>query len=189
MGVDVGGRRKGFDVALVDGLSLVALHSRRSCRQVVELALAAAPAAIGIDSPAACAATGEKSRPGERKLAREVCPIFFTPDEAEVHSGNPFYGWVVEGLALYEALHAALPGTPSTEVFPSAAWTVWAGPRDGRPKPQWSREALVRAGLDGLPARCSQDARDAAGAALVAGLYGEGRTRDFGGIAVPLAGQ
>lgn len=189
MGVDVGGRRKGFDVALADGRSLVGLHSRLSCRQVVELALEAAPAAIGIDSPAACAATGEKSRPGERELARQVCPIFFTPDESQVRSGNPFYGWVVEGLALYEALHAALPETPRTEVFPSAAWTVWAGPRNGRPKALWSREALERAGIGGLPPRCSQDARDAAGAALVAGLYGEGRTRDFGGIAVPVAGQ
>ena len=189
MGVDVGGRRKGFDVALVDGSSLVGLHSRRSCRQVVEIALDAAPAAIGIDSPAECAVAGEKSRPGERELAREVCPIFFTPDEAQVRSGNPFYGWVVEGLALYEALREALPGTPRTEVFPSAAWTAWAGPRDGRPKPRWSREALERAGIDGLPARCSQDARDATGAALVAGLYSEGQTRDFGGIVVPLAGQ
>lgn len=189
MGVDVGGRRKGFDVALVEGASLVGLHSRRSCAEVVEIALEAEPAVIGIDSPASCASAGEKSRPGERDLAKEVCPIFFTPDEAQVRSGNPFYGWVVEGLALYEALRAALPGTPCTEVFPSAAWTAWAGPRDGRPKTLWSRQALERTGIDGLPARCSQDSRDAAGAALVAGLYGKGRTLDFGGIAVPRAGQ
>lgn len=189
LGVDVGGRRKGFDVAVLDGSTVALLASGASCDQVVEVALESAPAAIGVDSPARCAPPGERSRAGERLLAREVCPIFYTPDERTVRSGNPFYGWVVEGLALYEALRQRLPGTPCPEVFPSAAWTVWAGPRDGRPKAKWSRLALRRAGVAGLPARCSQDARDAVGAALVAAEYHRGRARDFGGIAVPGTGQ
>ena len=148
---------------------------------------AQAPVA-GIDSPSSCAPPGCRSRPGERALAREVCPIFYTPDEETVRSGNPFYGWVVEGLGLYAGLAEEAPGTECVEVFPSAAWTVLAGPRDGRPKPLWSREALEVAGLAGLPSRTSQDARDAAGAALVAALHRGGMTIDFGGIAVPREG-
>lgn len=188
VGVDVGGARKGFDVAVVEEQSLVSLEARCSRDRVVQIVADAGPAAVGIDSPSDCAPRGEKSREGERELARAICPIFFTPDEAAVRSGNPFYGWVVEGLELYASLARVQPKTECVEVFPSAAWTVWAGPRAGRGKAQWSRLALRRAGIEGLPRRCSQDARDAAGAALVAGLFARGRARRFGTIAVPRDG-
>lgn len=187
-GVDVGGPRKGFDVAVLEGLALVELLSGQDRAGVVRAINAGRPRVVGVDSPCACAKPGEKSRPGERELAREVCPIFYTPDEAAVRSGNPFYGWVVEGLELYRALGRSCPGSRLVEVFPSAAWTVWAGPRAGRPKASWSREALATAGVTGLPARMSQDARDAVGAALVARCEGSGDCRDFGGIRVPRAG-
>lgn len=189
VGVDVGGPAKGFDVAVVDRARVVCLLSRCSASDVVELARAYGAGAVGIDSPDRCAAPGEKSRPGERALAKEVCPIFYTPDETVVRSGHPFYGWMCEGLDLYEALGAALPSVRCIEVFPSAAWTVWAGRRDGRPKSQWSRLALERVGLHGLPDRCSQDARDAVGAALVARQFLAGETVSYGGIAVPRAGS
>ena len=187
-GIDVGGPRKGFDVAVLEGSTLVELLSGQDRADVATVVEGSVPVVVGIDSPCACADPGEKSRPGERALAREVCPIFYTPDEAVVRSGNPFYGWVVEGLELYGELGRRCPSSRLVEVFPSAAWTVWAGPRAGRPKAAWSREALAMAGLTGLPARMSQDARDAVGAALVARCEGHGSCLDFDGIRVPRAG-
>ncbi len=187
-GVDVGGPRKGFDVAILEGSVVVDLRSRQGRDEVAQLLAAAGPRVVGIDSPCACSPAGEKSRPGERRLAREICPIFYTPDEETVRSGNPFYGWVVEGLELYAAVQEALPVARCVEVFPSAAWTVWAGPRDGRPKAEWSRQGLEAAGVGGLPGRMSQDARDAVGAALVARADWHGECTDYGGIRVPRPG-
>ena len=189
VGVDVGGAAKGFDVCVADGAQVLDLESGCTVDEVVAVVKAHGARAAGIDSPDSCAAPGEKSRPGERQVAREVCPIFYTPEESVVRSGHPFYGWMCEGLDLYEALAAGAPRTKRVEVFPSAAWTVWAGKRDDRPKSRWSRLALKRVGVRGLPQRCSQDARDAVGAALVAGLYLAGETVSYGGIAVPRAGS
>lgn len=189
MGVDVGGVAKGFDVAVLDGATVVELAARCSRDRVLEMVKAFGPVAIGIDSPDSCAPPGKKSRAGERMLASEVCPIFYTPDEAIVFSGHPFYGWMREGLGLYAAIASAAPGTTVVEVFPSAAWTVWAGKRCGRGKPEWSRTALRRAGVGGVPQRCSQDARDAIGAAVVAGLHFAGETIRYGDIAVPRSGS
>lgn len=187
-GVDVGGARKGFDVAVIEGSTVVELLAGQTRSEVVGALEASGALVAGIDSPCACAAAGEKSRPGERALAREVCPIFYTPDEAVVRSGNPFYGWVVEGLELYAELRRACPRMRLVEVFPSAAWTVWAGARAGRAKPAWSRQALEASGVAGLPARTSQDARDAVGAALVARCEWHGACIDYGGIRVPRPG-
>ena len=189
VGVDVGGAAKGFDVCVADGAEVLELVSGCTVDAVVALVNAHSARAAGIDSPDSCAAPGEKSRPGERQLARELCPIFYTPEEIVVRSGHPFYGWMCEGLDLYEALAEEQPATERVEVFPSAAWTVWAGKRNGRPKSRWSRLALERVGVRGLPRRCSQDARDAVGAALVAGLFLSGETVSYGGIAVPRAGS
>src|SRR3954469_14464093 len=103
-GVDVGGPRKGFDVAVVDDERLVRLESGLRRDEVVALVEATGPRVVGIDSPASCAPDGETSRADERALGRAVCGIRWTPDAATVHSGHPYYGWVVEGLRLYEAL-------------------------------------------------------------------------------------
>lgn len=187
-GVDVGGPRKGFDVAILEGSKVIELLRGQGVDEAAGAITAAGAVVVGIDSPCSCAAPGEKSRPGERRLAREICPIFFTPDEETVRSGNPFYRWVVEGLALYAALAREAPAAEAVEVFPSAAWTVWAGPREGRPKSEWSRKALRSTGVSGLPGRSSQDARDAVGAALVARAHWHGETADYGGIRVPRPG-
>jgi len=187
-GVDVGGPRKGFDLAILEESEVVELLSGQGVDDAASAIAAAGAVVVGIDSPCSCAAPGEKSRPGERRLARELCPIFYTPDEETVRSGNPFYGWVVEGLALYAALATEAPAAEAIEVFPSAAWTIWAGPREGRPKSEWSRRALEFTGVAGLPGRSSQDARDAVGAALVARAHWHGETSDYGGIRVPRPG-
>ena len=97
--------------------------------------------------------------------------------------GNPYYEWIVEGLRLYEALEQQ--PCEVIECFPTASWTRWHGPRDGRSRADWSSECLKLLGLDGVPTRLNQDQRDAIAAALTARAHEEGRAELFGEIVVP----
>jgi predicted nuclease with RNAse H fold len=189
VGIDVGGRRKGFHGAAVRGSEVVAGPVR-----LVDVEAAAAwvvdldPAVIALDSPRTCAPPGESSRADERALARAVCGIRWTPERSRL-AGNPYYEWVEHGLELYAALAAAgLPPARLVETFPTAAWTIWAGPRGHVPRGEWSAAALADLGLAGVPERrLSQDDRDAIAAALVARLHADGATTLYGEIVTPAA--
>jgi predicted nuclease with RNAse H fold len=201
-GVDVGGRRKGFDVALIDvdwGLHrdmygelpngraarLIAVRRFADAEQAAAWLAERAPRLVAVDSPRHAAPPGARSRLDERELAARICGIRYTPDgrtlEAPHKSG--YYEWINNGLGLYAALEKA--GLPLIECFPTATWTRLHGPRGTRSRREWSREALSTVGIDGLPPRLSQDARDAIGAALTARLHAEGRTESCGEIVVP----
>jgi predicted nuclease with RNAse H fold len=141
------------------------------------------PRVIGIDSPCRPAPDGMRLRECEREVARSVCGIRWTPDAARLE-GNPYYEWVRNGLELYRGLDGA---AVLLEVFPTAAWTRWTGPRGSQSRAAWSRRALAELPVKGVPPRTSQDMRDAIAAAVTARLYEEGRVEMFGDIAVPLA--
>jgi predicted nuclease with RNAse H fold len=180
LGVDVGGRRKGFDAALVDDHALLHLAGGLSCKDVVALVESARPRVVGIDSPRSCAPPGATRRECERALARAICGIRWTPDRAQLDA-SPYYEWIREGLRLYAALEGE-----AIEVFPTASWTRWAGPRGARPRSAWTRDALATLGLSGVPARTNQDQRDAIAAAVTARAYSRGRAEIIGGeIVVP----
>jgi predicted nuclease with RNAse H fold len=183
MGVDVGGKRKAFDAALVEDHRLIGLRRRQSVEDVIEWVASAKPSVIAVDSPRSCAPPGWTHRPGERELRRAVCGIRWTPPKAQLE-GNRYYEWIVEGLRLYEALK----GRPVRviECFPTASWTRWRGARDGRPRSAWTREALAALDLRGVPPSTNQDMRDAIAAALTARDYDHGRYELFGDIVVPL---
>lgn len=183
LGVDVGGTRKGFDIALVDDHRLLTLAGGLSCEEVVELTEAERPTVVAIDSPRSCAVDGEATRDGERKLARTICGIRWTPDQKEIRR-NSYYAWIVEGLDLFDAL-AALD-CELIEVFPTASWTRWCGKRGKRSRSEWSRQGLVALGLDGAPRRTNQDQRDAIAAAVTARQHAKGMTESLGEIVVPM---
>lgn len=189
-GVDVGGAKKGFHVALVDESGLVEGPLQvNDPEQVVKLLASYHPKVVAIDSPRSCSPPGEKARLSERKFAEAgICGIRWTPEEAKL-AGNPYYDWIVRGRALYAALQRVdeVPSWEVIEVFPTASWTIWAGKRGTKRRAAWSREALDALGLAALPSRrLNQDDRDAIAAALTARLFSEGRTRSFGGeIVVP----
>jgi predicted nuclease with RNAse H fold len=183
LGVDVGGKRKGFDVALIDDRRVLALHRQLCCEAVVELVETHWPKVVAIDSPRCCAPDGEATRVGERELARAICGIRWTPDESRVHAGNSYYAWIVEGLTLYRAL--ATRKVEVIEVFPTASWTRWHGRRGSRRRSAWSREGLADLGLEGVPARTNQDQRDAIAAAVTARQHTQGLTETMGEIIVP----
>jgi predicted nuclease with RNAse H fold len=182
IGVDVGGKRKGFDVAAIDDLRIVLLKSRLTCNQVVELVSRCAPAVVAIDSPRSCAPDGKTARDDELQLARSICGIRWTPDLSRVQA-NAYYAWIIEGLALFEAVAAVCDKV--IEVFPTASWTRWQGKRGRRTRAAWSREGLEALGLQNTPTRTNQDQRDAIAAAMTARLYTRGMTETIGDIVVP----
>lgn len=189
VGVDVGGVAKGFDVAvLVD--DHVRVCRAREVDEVVRLARGAVR--IGVDAPTAWAPSGQRSRPDERAFAHAgVCGIRFTPDEATARARTDRYlEWVWQGLALHRAL--ARTDLPTDEVFPTAAWTRWLGPRGTRTRLRWTRDGLDRLRAEGLTddagTRPSQDAMDAMAAALVARQADRREVERFGALVVPAPG-
>lgn len=189
-GVDVGGPRKGFDVAVVDGAT-VRVDRTTDVDRVVSLVLGAR--LVGVDGPAAWAPDGQRSRPDERAFARAgICGIRYTPDEASARARTDGHlGWVWQGLSLYAALADA--DVAAVEVFPTAAWTRWIGPRGDGSRLGWSRGGLRRLRESGLRDdagdRPTQDAMDAIAAALVARQASAGTVERFGALAVPAAGS
>ncbi|HEY0278876.1 MAG TPA: hypothetical protein VGC32_11485 [Solirubrobacterales bacterium] len=189
VGIDVGGRRKGFHGCAVRGEAIVA-----GPRRLADIPAAVAwvvdldPAVVALDSPRDPAPPGASSRADEQQLARAVCGIRWTPERSRL-AGNPYYEWVEHGLELYAALESAgVAPDRLVETFPTAAWTIWAGPRGKAPRSEWSAAALADLGLAGLPdRRLSQDDRDAIAAAAVARLHAEGMTTAYGEIVTPAA--
>jgi predicted nuclease with RNAse H fold len=186
MGVDVGGRRKGFDFAVVSRTAVIELGARATIEDVLAACGRHKPTLVAVDSPCAPAPDGARSRHGERSLARAVCGIRWTPDAVSLADGD-YFEWIREGLALYRALHAA--GAPAVEVFPTASWTRWFGERQGQRRSAWTRNGLKQIPLSGVPTRTNQDQRDAIAAALTAKQHTEGLTELFGDLVVPLAGR
>jgi predicted nuclease with RNAse H fold len=186
-GIDVGAE-KGFDVAVIDDLSLVAGPTRlTSAAQVVAWLRDERPAVIAVDSPRSPAPDGDLSRQGERELSRRVCGIRYTPDRAALLANKAYYAWILNGFDLYDALaQEEHPDLVTIECFPTATWTRLGWPRGDRSRAQWSGEVMGSLGLSGLPKRMNQDARDAIGAALTARLYSTARTEPYGDIVVPL---
>jgi predicted nuclease with RNAse H fold len=184
-GVDVGGPGKGFHVAVIAGRRVVVGPVRLpAVREVVAFLRPYRPRLVAVDAPRVPAPDGSRSRPCERLLARQVCPLRFTPDRRAL-AKNPTYGWVRNGLALFRALERA--GLEVVECYPTAAFTRWAGHRGRRSRAAWSEAALRRLGVAGAPGRLGQDGRDALAAALTAAWHAAGRTEQFGEIVVPRA--
>ncbi len=182
LGVDVGGERKGHDVAVVDRRGLRALAGGLGRAEVAELVENHGPILVAIDSPRCCAPDGRRARESERVLNRLVCGIRWTPDAARVRD-NSYYAWIRAGLALFAALD--LRGVETIEVFPTASWTRWFGRRGTATRSRWSRDGLAMLGLEGVPSRTNQDQRDAIAAAVTALHHTHGMTDTIGEIVVP----
>jgi predicted nuclease with RNAse H fold len=183
-GVDVGGKRKGFDAAVIDAHHVLELRGGLTCQQVVDLVTAHSPAVLAIDSPRTFAPDGQTCRDDERRLARSICGIRWTPDSQHVHA-SLYYAWILEGRALFDAL--ARSGAEAViEVFPTASWTRWCGGRGSRSRAAWTRRGLTTLGLEGIPVRTNQDQRDAIAAAVTARQHSAGMTEMIGDIVVPL---
>jgi predicted nuclease with RNAse H fold len=188
-GVDVGGRRKGFHAAVLDARRRVVAGPERLAGPADVVAWLAdhRPVVVAVDSPCGLAPDGARSRPDERRFAREVLSLRYTPDRAGLEASPRYHEWIAHGLDLYGALAAA--GLRAVECFPTACWTIWSGPRGRQSRARWSARALDALRLTGVPPRLGQDGRDAIAAALTAIEYHRGHARRIGDIVVPAAGR
>ena len=175
-GVDVGGSRKGFHLALIDDERVRACARERTVAAAVALLRSWGPQLAAVDAP-----VERGPRACERELARAVCRLYYAPR----HPRGDFYEWMRRGLALYAALRGSAISV--IECFPTATWTRLGGPRGQLSRASWSRAVLESSGLRGVAPSSSQDERDAIGAALTARLAVAGRVQRFGQIVVPLA--
>lgn len=96
---------------------------------------------------------------------------------------SAYYAWIVEGLALFDAL--ATHDVEVIEVFPTASWTRWQGKRSSQTRAAWSRQGLAALGLDGVPPRTNLDQKDAIAATVTARQYTLGLTETLDAIVVP----
>jgi len=183
LGVDVGGRRKGFDIAVVDDRRLILLAGGLDVAGVLTCIEAQRPVLVGVDSPRRCAPNGQTARDDERMLARSVCGIRWTPDRATLDT-SAYFAWIVHGLELFEAIGAR--GVEAIEVFPTASWTRWHGPRGHLTRSEWTRSGLAAMRLKDTPALTNQDQRDAIAAAVTARQHARGQTDPIGDIVVPV---
>ena len=182
-GVDVGASRKGFHIAVIDDELTVVDQLRETSPARTAIFLAGrGVAVVAVDSPLAAAEPGEHGRRCEHEfLARRVCGIRLTPDEATVRRAHAtdFYGWIINGWALYKALdvRAHEERWEVVECFPTATWTTLYGRRPrGVSRAVWSRQALDALPVQRSAGRLNQDQRDALAAAYTAWLHGRGET-------------
>jgi predicted nuclease with RNAse H fold len=78
-GIDVGGRRKGFHGAAVDGTKVIkGPHRLGGVDEVMRWLFAIEPEVVALDSPKTCARRGERSRECERELMKAICGIRWT---------------------------------------------------------------------------------------------------------------
>ena len=102
-GIDVGGARKGFHAVLLEGRRVVDQLNTSDPEALARWCLRAERSAI--DAPCGWALPGERSRLCERQLLAKGVHCFATPTrEAALASRSNFYGWVLRGEALYQAL-------------------------------------------------------------------------------------
>jgi predicted nuclease with RNAse H fold len=199
IGIDVGGSRKGFHaVALSAGAYADHLETpdvgelAQWCRSVIGAQL------IAIDAPSRWSSDG-RARPCERELNAAGIRCFASPSrEAALGHPSNYFGWMLQGEALYRELAAshpplaALPPTglapidlPPTglaasapacfETFPHAiTWQLRGGQASAAHKRHQRSELLRQAGIDPAPFT-SIDLIDAALCALAAHHLASGR--------------
>lgn len=161
IGIDVGGSRKGFHaVALRDGAYAGQLSSRdvgelsHWCRAVVGATV------IAIDAPCRWSVDG-RPRPCERDLLGRGIRCFTSPTRAQAmaHPTN-YFGWMLRGEALFQALEASHPllaslpitGCACFETFPHAiTWHLRGGNASAARKLAQRRALLEGLGLDPTP--------------------------------------
>jgi predicted nuclease with RNAse H fold len=202
-GIDVGGVRKGFHVAVVQqevgvvrahdlGVRFREFAGRSAVEDTIDWVVAQGVDRVAVDSPAAWAPEDRRSRPEEVAFAGAgVCAIRFTPAaSAAAEREDGYYGWIEHGLELWAGL-VRVEGMEVVECFPTASWTQWFGGRGSRSRARWTREALTVLadhGLGGAEQAQNQDRRDALAAALTARQAGDGEMLRFGPLTVPPAG-
>jgi predicted nuclease with RNAse H fold len=190
VGIDVGGRRKGFHaVALGDADDLVQFQSRDT-KAVVSWCRDVDASVVAVDAPCRWSKTG-RARPAERDLMKNRIWCFSTPTlrAAQTHPNNHF-GWMLRGAELFEELekyYELFRGNGSSklmsicfETYPQAIACALAGEVISTKRKATVRKSLLaREGVrtNGL---ANVDSVDAALCALTALRFLHNRTKAYG---------
>jgi predicted nuclease with RNAse H fold len=188
-GVDVGGVRKGFHLAVLRGKTIVSIERLADASLVCRRCLETNAAAVAVDAPCGWSSSG-RSREAERAMSRHGIRAYSVPAKTLARLDG-FHAWMLQGEAAYAALqpHFPLwtaPAGPSEppfcfETFPHAITCALLGRIvRGADKSSDRRAVLKLAGIQ-LPQRTlSQDDVDACLCALAAQLAASGDALVFG---------
>lgn len=110
---------KGFHTVVIDGRGVVAGPHRGSAKATARWLAAIGPLLTAVDSPISAAQVGHGFREGEKLLNAAVCGIRWTPDLRSLREKPGYYGWILHGFELYEALREE--GLDAIECFPTAS--------------------------------------------------------------------
>ena len=178
IGIDVGGKRKGFHAVLLSSQKIQAIFKHTDPVQIVVWSLSHQPVAIAVDAPCGWSTSGG-SRESERSLAHrgKRIPCFCTPTRARAALSR-FYDWVFNGEQLYQAFQRQ--SINPIETYPHGVSEIILQRSPFPAKKQARRQvALAKMGLLN-PCLKSVDFRDAALAALTADAFREHQTHAFG---------
>ncbi len=198
VGVDVGGVRKGFHLAVLRGQTIESIERLADPALVASRSREVNAAAIAVDAPCGWSASG-RSREAERAMLRHGIRAYNVPAKnlAQLHG---FHAWMLQGEAAYsmlqgEAAYSAMqphfplwtsPATPSEgpfcfETFPHAVTCALLGRIvRGQDKSTDRLAALALAGIRLPQRKLSQDDVDACLCALAAQLVASGDAQAFG---------
>jgi len=192
-GIDVGGDKKGCNLVILRGATILASIAGAAPEDLPAHCLAHDAMTVGVDAPSRWRGAAA-ARQSERDLARAGISLYATPSRAQaVASTSGFYGWMFNGERVYAALAAAYPllATPayagmraSFETFPHAITSALLGRgiASARLKHVQRRQILESTGIATVMLT-SMDAVDAALCALAAQHLVQGSTRAFGDAA------
>lgn len=193
-GVDVGGKKKGFHVATLQGNTIVSIERlgdpslvARHCREMNCVSVA-------VDAPCGWSCEG-RSREAERALLRHGIRAYNVPAK-NLAQLDGFHAWMLQGEALYVALQPHFPlwsppegsseALPSKhrfcfETFPHAITCALLGRIvRGADKAADRRAALAVAGIQLPQWQLTQDDIDACLCALAAQIVFGGDLQAFG---------
>jgi predicted nuclease with RNAse H fold len=188
IGIDVGGARKGFHAVALSGGAYAGQLATADAQELAHWCRSVARARmIAIDAPCRWSLDG-RPRTCERELMGRGIRCFASPTrERAVDHPTNYFGWMLQGEALYQALEGGSPeqayplvrrlphsGGGCFETFPHAiTWHLRGGEAQAAQKRVQRRELLVQAGLELTPLT-NIDLIDAALCALTAHVVGTG---------------
>jgi predicted RNase H-like nuclease len=188
IGIDIGGLRKGFHGMILKNQQYEGQFATASPKAMADWCQQYNPSAIAVDAPCLWAETG-KSRTAERAIYEEGIHSYYTPTQA-IAEGRSFYGWVFNGMALYQELARSWPlhrGEPENgpcvfETFPHAVTcALMRGVRSAKNKRVDRTQILEEHGIR-FPKAPNQDMIDAALCALTADYFVKGQTLAYGDV-------
>jgi predicted nuclease with RNAse H fold len=193
VGIDVGGRKKGFHGVALRGREVTGKFTSADPKQMADWARGLGALVVGVDAPCRWSATG-RQRLAENELARKKISCFSSPTRARAAANtSTFYEWMFQGEALFAELEktyrlfdgsaGALKVPTCFETFPQAVACELAGKIvSAKKKTTERRELLVKAGIDITPLT-NIDLVDAALCALTAEDFLAGRIKAYGDAA------